>query len=160
MNKRLLSFRYLIYTATLITFIDQVTKSWAFNNLSANKSIIAIPHLLQFRLVKNTGAAFSLLSGSTTFLSFISLIVAISIILLLWKTEPIRIWKGMGLALILGGTLGNGIDRFRLGFVNDFLELLPINFPIFNIADISINIGIILLLIDIINQHNATKNFK
>ena len=100
------------------------------------------------RLVQNTGAAFSLFNESTVFLSALSLVVAISITILIWQTAPIRIWKGLGLALLLGGTIGNGIDRLNLGYVIDFIELIPISFPIFNIADISINIAVLFLLID------------
>ena len=52
----------------------------------------------------------------------------------------------------MGGTLGNGLDRWRLGYVVDFIQLIPVNFPIFNFADISINIALIYLLLDILTK--------
>ncbi len=63
----------------------------------------------------------------------------------------------MGLAYLLGGTVGNGIDRLLRGYVLDFFELVPINFPIFNVADISINIAIICYIIDIIKTKDQSK---
>tara|TARA_Y100001968_G_scaffold41189_3_gene31291 strand:- start:571 stop:1035 length:465 start_codon:yes stop_codon:yes gene_type:complete len=135
--------------AFLIVILDQITKfSVQIYLKNGTKVLEFIPHLIQLRLVKNTGAAFSMLSGSTLLLGFLSLSVAIAITIWCWIASPMRFWKGIGIAFILGGTLGNGIDRFRLGYVIDFLEIVPINFPIFNIADISINIAIICLLID------------
>ena len=64
---------------------------------------------------------------------------------------------GLGLGLLLGGAIGNGIDRFRLGQVVDFLELVPIRFPIFNIADVAINLAVACLVLDWWRQHGAPR---
>ncbi len=88
-----------------------------------------------------------MLSNASGFLSIVSLLVSIFLILLISNRSPFKFFEGIALALILGGALGNGIDRWRLGYVVDFFQLLPINFPIFNFADISINIGVLIFLL-------------
>ena len=149
MKKYLLN-RKLIYNLSLfVVLLDQASKAWAQSNLEHKNSVVLINNIINLTLVKNTGAAFSLLSQSTIFLGILSLIVAITLIIWIWTSKQIRFWQGLGFSLLLGGTIGNGIDRFRLGFVYDFIELIPINFPIFNIADISINLAIICLLINL-----------
>lgn len=149
MKKRILTLRPISLISISVVLLDQVSKLWAQIHLQNQNSTILIPYFIKLRLVTNSGAAFSLLSGSTIFLSFLSLGVATIMIIWLWKAKPLRFWEGISFALILGGTIGNGIDRFRIGYVTDFIELIPINFPIFNIADISINIALICLLIDL-----------
>jgi len=106
---------------------------------------------LLFRLdfVKNYGAAFNIFSGNRIFLSLISIIFSILLIyLMLWKNNLI-VLDLYSYSFILGGTIGNGMDRTLRGFVIDFINLNFINFPVFNIADISINIGFIFLLFSI-----------
>ena len=75
----------------------------------------------------------------------------------LLKKPPISLWNLNALAFLLGGTLGNGIDRLLKGHVVDFLEIVPVNFPIFNIADISINIAIIFFIIDIVKIKSKSR---
>ncbi len=149
-----------ILTITLLIVIfDQATKFFAWNHLINSVPKILIPNIVQLRLARNTGAAFSLFSENTLSLAIISLIV--SSILLTWilQNSRMHIWKGLAIATLLGGSIGNGLDRWRVGFVTDFLELIPINFPIFNIADISINCAIIFFLIDnISSKEKRTQN--
>ena len=64
--------------------------------------------------------------------------------------------QGLGIAFLLGGTIGNGLDRWRIGHVTDFLELIPIDFPIFNGADMAINIGAILFIIDAFKKRRSS----
>ena len=149
MKKYFLNQKIIYALSFFIVFLDQVSKFWAQNNLQSQNSVIIINNVINLTLVKNTGAAFSLLSKSTIFLSILSLTVAIILIVFIWKSKQIIFWQGIGYSLMLGGTIGNGIDRLRLGFVYDFIELIPIKFPIFNIADISINLAIICFLINL-----------
>ena len=79
------------------------------------------------------------------------------LITIILKSPPKSYWNCIGLAYLLGGTVGNGIDRLFKGYVLDFLELVPINFPIFNVADISINIAIICFIIDMIKDNPKTN---
>ncbi len=150
--------RLLIFSLCII-LIDQISKFLVYITLGFESSKNIIPHLLDFTLVKNTGAAFSLFSNSTSILTIISFVATLLLITIILKL-PIRShWNSIGFAYLLGGTVGNGIDRVFRGYVLDFFELLPINFPIFNVADISINIAIICFIIDIIpRKDQLNKN--
>jgi signal peptidase II len=81
-------------------------------------------------------------------LAVVSLLV--SLVLLAWIQfrTPSGRWLALAAGLLLGGAIGNGIDRWRLGWVVDFLELVPVRFPVFNIADVAINAAVLCLLID------------
>ena len=140
-----------------IILIDQISKFSLLNTLELGKSKNVIPNLLNFTLVKNTGAAFSLFSNSTTFLTITSILASLLLITIIFKSPPMSYWNSIGIAYLLGGTIGNGIDRLFKGYVLDFLELVPIDFPIFNVADISINFAIICFLIDIIKTNGKSR---
>ena len=147
----------IIAYAIFIILLDQVSKFVVLSTLGFERSKNIIPNLLNFTLVKNKGAAFSLFSNSTNFLTITSVIVSIILITIILRYPPKSYWNFIGLAYLLGGTVGNGIDRVSKGYVLDFLELIPINFPIFNVADISINIAIICFAIDMIKTENKSR---
>ena len=147
----------IIAYSLLIIFLDQVSKFLVFSTLGFERSKNIIPYLLNFTVVKNKGAAFSLFSNSTYFLTITSVITSLLLITIILKSPPKSYWNFIGLAFLLGGTVGNGIDRLFKGYVLDFLELVPINFPIFNVADVSINIAIICFIIDIAKDKNRIK---
>ena len=146
----------IIIHAFYIILIDQLTKLLVLFRLGFERSINIIPNLLNLTLVKNTGAAFSILSNATPFLTFTSVFASLLIITLIYKSPPRSYWNSIGLAYLLGGTIGNGIDRLFKGFVLDFLEIVPIDFPIFNVADIAINIAIICFIIDLISTKDRS----
>ena len=154
-NKRI----KLLICSLCIVLIDQISKFVVSNKLGFERSRNIIPNILDLNLVKNKGAAFSLFSNSTSILTIISFVATLLLITIILKL-PIRShWNSIGFAYLLGGTVGNGIDRVFRGYVLDFFELLPINFPIFNVADISINIAIICFIIDIIpRKDQLNKN--
>jgi signal peptidase II len=132
--------------------IDILSKRAIVNTLQVERTSIAIvPNILHFTYIRNHGAAFSMLEGQP-WLGWLSLLVTIFLVSIgIIKTFN-SIWEQLGYGLILAGAAGNGIDRlFFGGSVVDFIDLRIINFAIFNWADISINIGIICLLI-----HNFT----
>ena len=142
---------YFFSISILIFLIDQFTKYLIFYN---NKVFINKDYLL-FKLdfVKNYGAAFNIFSGNRIFLSFISIFFSILLIYLIFRKNTINSLDLYSYSFILGGTVGNGIDRIYKGFVVDFINLNIINFPVFNIADISINIGFIFLLYNIFKNN-------
>jgi len=143
-----------------IVLLDQITKFLVLNTLGFERSKNIIPNLLNFNLVKNRGAAFSLFSNSTNILTIISVLASVLLIIIILKFPPSTFWNLIGLAYLLGGTIGNGIDRLFKGYVLDIIDLIPINFPIFNVADISINIAIICFIIDIIKtKDNSRSNY-
>ena len=140
---RQLDRRWLAYAvALLVLLLDQLSKAWAEQSLPPGVLRPLLPGLLDLQLVYNRGAAFSLLTQATTLLGLISAVVAVTIVVWLWRQrqlEPLTLWAA---ALLLGGTIGNGLDRWRVGAVVDFLSLVPIRFPVFNLADVSINLAV------------------
>ena len=132
----------------LIILVDQLSKHFSYSYLNSGKLYTLIPKVIGFRLVKNYGAAFSILSNSSNLLAFISLLTSLLLIIYIIQINKFSPIKGLALSFILGGCIGNGIDRWLFGYVYDFIELIIINFPIFNIADISFNIGVILLILN------------
>ncbi len=157
MNKPFSDPKKLLSISTLVIAIDQLSKNWANQNLDFLSSKSFLPGIIQLRLTYNTGAAFNLLSNSSSFLSIISLIVSIGLILYIVNNE-LDYWQGLGLALLLGGCIGNGLDRWRLGHVIDFLELTQIKFPIFNIADMAINLAVMCLCFNSLKGKNSNND--
>ena len=128
--------------------LDHLTKFWVVQNFQLEESLALWPGVFNLTYVTNTGAAFSLFSnGGVYWLRWLSLIVSLGLMSFAWFGPRFDRWEQLGYGLILGGALGNGIDRFVSGYVVDFLHFRLIDFPIFNLADVSINIGIICLLI-------------
>ena len=143
-----------------IILLDQFSKFLVLKTLGFERSKNIIPNLLNLTLVKNKGAAFSLFSDFTSILTIISFLASLLLITIILKSPPKSFWNSIGLTFLLGGTVGNGIDRFFKGYVIDFLELLPIDFPIFNFADVSINIAIVCFVLDIIkNEVKSRKKY-
>ena len=142
---------YFLSISFFIVLIDQFTKYLIFYNkkLFINKDFL----LFKLDFVKNYGAAFNIFSGSRIFLSLISILFSTLLIYLIFRKNTINIFDLYSYSFILGGTIGNGIDRIYKGFVIDFINLNIINFPVFNIADISINIGFIFLLYNIFKNN-------
>ena len=138
---------YFLSLSIFVVLIDQFTKYLMFYNkkLFINKDFL----LFKLDFVKNYGAAFNIFSGSRIFLSLISIIFSILIIYLILRKNTLNQFDLLSYSFILGGTIGNGMDRILKGYVIDFINLNIINFPVFNIADISINIGFIFLLYNI-----------
>ncbi len=142
---------YFLSLSIFIVLIDQFTKYLMFYNkkLFINKDFL----LFKLDFVKNYGAAFNIFSGSRIFLSLISILFSIILIYLIFRKNTLNSCDLYSYSFILGGTIGNGIDRIYKGFVVDFINLNIINFPVFNIADISINIGFIFLLYNIFKNN-------
>ena len=142
---------YFLSLSFFIVLIDQFTKYSIFYN---KKSFINKDFLLfKLAFVKNYGAAFNIFSGNRIFLSLISIFFSILIIYLIFRKNNLNSLDLYSYSFILGGTIGNGIDRIYKGFVIDFINLNIINFPVFNIADISINIGFVFLLYNIFKNN-------
>ncbi|MBQ1281763.1 MAG: signal peptidase II [Oscillospiraceae bacterium] len=126
--------------------LDQITKLLTLANIPLGGYVEAIPGLFHFTYLQNTGAAFSILQGQRTFfLILTALFLAGMIFCLVKKIFPKPyFWF---LAVITGGAIGNLIDRMRFAFVVDMIEVEFINFPVFNVADIFITCGAVLLVV-------------
>lgn len=132
-------------TAFLIIFFDQLTKFLITKNLKVNQSLDIINNIFHLTFVKNTGAGFGILKGYNILLILISLIVIGTIFYYFRKIKENEYLLQLIIAFILGGTIGNLIDRVRLNYVIDFLDFRI--WPVFNVADSFITIGIIGLVI-------------
>ncbi len=130
-----------------VVLLDQISKAWAEQTLPSGISRPLLPGLLDLQLVYNRGAAFSMLTEATTLLGLISAGVAMAIVVWLWRQRELPLLQRCAAGLLLGGTLGNGLDRWRLGAVIDFLALTPIAFPVFNLADVAINLAVVCLVL-------------
>ena len=102
--------------------------------------------IFSINYARNYGAAFNIFEGNRVFLSSISIISSLILIYFIFFKGRLNLLDRYGLSLILAGSLGNGIDRIIKGYVIDFINLKLFDFPIFNIADIAINIGCIILI--------------
>ena len=128
----------------IFSFLDQFCKIYITLNL--NKLLNKDFFLFTIEFVRNYGAAFNILSGSRFFLSFISVISTIILSYFIFIKENELINK-FGLSFILAGSIGNGIDRIFNGYVIDFIKIKFIDFPVFNVADIVINIGVLIIIV-------------
>ena len=147
LNKKVLFF---IITVVLM-LTDQISK--LIINLTLTNPIQIIPNILYFDKVCNSGAAFSILQDNTIFLILITLAILMCIIYFVIKKELSKL-EIISLGIISGGAIGNLIDRLFSSCVIDFINLDFIKFPIFNLADIFINIGVIILIISILLVKN------
>ncbi len=144
--------RWLLLSA-IVLILDQLSKTGIVNSMDLHESIPLIPGF-QLTYVRNPGAAFSFLSnaGGWQRWVFISLASAVSIVLCVWliRLPKNALWPAAGLSLVLGGALGNLVDRVIHGSVIDFLDVYykTWHWPAFNIADSAITIGICILLLD------------
>ncbi len=129
--------------AILIAAADQFLKYLVQSKLAVGQSVVLFDHVLKLTHVHNTGAAFSLFVGFSPYLAAVGLVVAAAVIVIHHRTPSGNLVMQLALALILGGSLGNLIDRLTHRYVIDYLDLIV--WPVFNLADVSINAGVIVL---------------
>lgn len=147
-KKKEFSFRlllpYLVFCLVIIV-IDQLTKYWAQTKLQPKGFIDVIDGVFSLTYVRNTGAAFGILQGQKWLLLVLTLVVLIGAVWYLIHsktTNPVLLASG---SAVLSGAVGNLIDRIRLSYVIDFLEIRFIHFPVFNVADCCVVVGMIVL---------------
>ena len=146
-----------LVVSVIAIIIDQITKLWMVNNLTENTPH-PITSFFSLRLLYNQGAAFSFLSQAggwqVVALSIVAIIIIGFILLWLLRTPPSHSLYCFGFSLIIGGAIGNLIDRIRLGYVIDFLyfHFHQYYWPAFNIADSCVCIGVLMLIIALWRQ--------
>ncbi|MEI6428281.1 MAG: signal peptidase II [Pseudanabaena sp. ELA607] len=141
--------------AVIAVVLDQASKFWVIQALKS-KSWAVWPNVLHFTYAENRGAAFSWFDGHIDVLKWVSLVVSLALICLGLFTKKLPRWEQWGYGLILGGAMGNGIDRFFRGYVVDFIDVQFVRFANFNIADSFITIGLICLAISIWQLHQES----
>lgn len=141
---------------------DQLIKFLVAAKLPLGGGFVLIPHILQIHYVQNTGAAWSMFDDSTLLLAFFSVFMAIFLAVWFFKTPREKMEQRAALCLMISGAIGNMLDRFRLGYVIDFIEL-P-HWPVFNVADILLCVGVallaVLLLVEEIAAHKEKTDEK
>lgn len=141
---------FIFAIAAITLLIDQLSKLSIQRVMSLNQSAPIIPGVFHITYTKNTGTAFGLFTDQT--ILFVCIALAIIVLIIVYSRRVPRGRQGLriSLALILGGALGNLIDRIRVGAVIDFLDFRI--WPVFNIADSAISIGAVLLFIAIVRR--------
>ena len=165
MNKKYILF---VATTVLIVLLDQITKVYIDTSMQLHDSLPVIQGLFSITYVRNPGAAFGFLAGASPlfrYLFFVAVTVTAIVLILFYirknKAEEQRL--NISLSLILSGAIGNLIDRIRLGEVIDFMDVYigSYHWPAFNVADSSISIGAVILLIELMRRNKEKDiNFK
>lgn len=142
----------------LVLTLDVLTKFIVKGTLAVTgQSVPVLPGVLSFRYVENVGAAFSMGEGFGTLFALLACAVTIGIAVYLRKAPEVSKLEVLGLGLMAGGAIGNAIDRVALGFVVDFIATDFIDFPVFNVADIGITVGVALAFIGFMFLSPAAK---
>lgn len=152
----------IIILSIILFIVDQISKILIVKLIDINHSVEVIKNFFYLTYTHNTGAAFSILTGQRIFL----ILIAVAILIILFNhirknkvKEKIEI---LSFSLIIGGSLGNLLDRIVRGYVIDFVDIkiFGYNFPVFNIADTFIVIGVFLLLIETLRKERKNDNRK
>ena len=143
--------------AAAVVALDQLSKLWAVQALPPGQALPFLPGVMELWLTWNTGAAFSLFTGQTRALGVVSLAVGLGVAVWIARQSSLSLTRSLALGFLLGGAVGNGIDRWRLGAVVDFLSLVPVQFPVFNLADVAINLAVLCFLIDLFQPHGSRR---
>lgn len=130
--------------------VDQATKLLTVATLAEGESVAVIPNVLHFTYVQNEGAAFGMLADHRWVFMLISSVAIIALLIYLWKFRPESVWACVAMSLIIGGGIGNMIDRIRLPYVIDMIDFCA--FPnlwmwVFNVADACVCVGAGILLV-------------
>lgn len=143
--------KYIIFFlfVSILVFIDQLTKYLAKINLKGKGSFVIINNILELVYVENNGAAFGIFKGMMGLFYILTIVVFFVVICFLYKIKLNRrnIFYFIILILIFAGAIGNFIDRVINQFVVDFIYFKPIDFPVFNFADICITCGCIIMIL-------------
>lgn len=151
--------------SVMVIALDQLSKLWIEHRFALYESVRLLP-VLDLTRLHNRGAAFSFLAGASGWQRwfFVGLAALVSTGLVIWLAgirSHAQRWLALGLALILGGAIGNVVDRLRLGYVIDFVHVhwmrIGFDFPAFNIADSAITVGAGLVLLDALLESRRPK---
>lgn len=146
--------------ASIVIMVDLILKFIVSSKLVENDIIKVIPNFFSIYYLKNTGAAFSILQDSTAFLVILSALILLVLNNYIDKEKDLNKISEISLGMVIGGIFGNMIDRIINHSVTDFISfrMFNYNFPVFNIADIGITVGVFLLLISILKDCRKEKN--
>lgn len=150
-------FRYYL-VALCVMIADHASKWLVSTYMKIGQEIPLIPGFLGLASIRNRGAAFGILQGQTTFFIIATTVVLIGIVLYLPYAHREKTILPYGLALILGGALGNYIDRVSKGEVVDMINIHVFNFPVFNVADSFLCIGVMIVLLQSLKESSSNAS--
>lgn len=144
--------RWISYVVGILLLgLDQVVKYLVSSKISVGEVKEVVPGVISLTNLRNDGAAWSILSGNQVFFYLITVVALIVLFYLLYTQRQHSIYQ-WGLILMITGTLGNFIDRIRLKYVVDMFQVDFFNFPIFNVADVCLTVGVLVLFVAIIRD--------
>lgn len=157
MSIRLTKWRILALVVALVLLIDQVSKAWIVSTFDLYSSMPLLPPVLYITRSENTGGAFGIGSGSSAVFFLLSLAIMSGILYFYSRADRNAILQHFAFSLILGGALGNALDRLQHGVVIDFVHIIIPNVlsNVSNFADHALSIGVVLLLIDSFRPEEA-----
>ncbi|MRI80564.1 signal peptidase II [Aerococcaceae bacterium DSM 109653] len=136
--------------ALLMVLVDQIIKKWTTSSLQLHESRSGIDGLFDFYYIRNEGAGWGILQGRMWFFYVVTFVIIVYLIYLIYKHRQGSLFLKCTYGLLLGGAIGNLIDRIINGYVIDMFRLTFMNFPIFNVADMALSIGVVLLIIQVL----------
>ncbi|AJC96427.1 signal peptidase II [Staphylococcus hyicus] len=148
-----------IFTVIVVLIADQLTKWLIVAQMTVGESFTVIPNALAITSHRNNGAAWGILSGHLPFFYIITVVILIALVYFYIKEAQEHLLMQFSISLLIAGALGNFIDRVLKGEVVDFIDtkIFGYDFPIFNIADSSLTIGVILLIIVLVFSTQREK---
>ncbi|HFI0428298.1 TPA: signal peptidase II [Streptococcus suis] len=146
-------FGFPIVAAVLIV-LDQLVKTWTVANIALDTVEPFLPGFMSLAYLRNYGAAWSILQNQQWFFTIVTIAAVTGLIWYYVKQIKGSLWTLFSLALMISGALGNFIDRIRLGYVVDMFHLDFISFPVFNVADMCLSVGVGILFICIMKEEN------
>jgi signal peptidase II len=156
-----------LWIAGVIVALDQVTKALVDDFMTLHESRTIVEGLVRLTYVQNRGAAFGILSEAglpyqSLMFSVVSLLALLAIALYAWRMPVQSRLPQTALAMVMGGAVGNLLDRARLGYVIDYVDMYwgPHHWPAFNVADSAISVGVALLVIDILRNPEMDESPK
>lgn len=152
-----MQFLYLLISLFIVV-CDQLLKSYIVTNFHIGQIKTIIPGILSFNYLQNNGAAWNILTGQMWLFYLISIVAIVICLYFLFSKKYRKPLLDIGIALVLGGIIGNFIDRLHLKYVVDMLQLDFVDFNIFNIADSAITVGVIIIFIYLIFFDKEDKN--
>ena len=144
-----------LFLSILFVSADQVVKMWTVNHFSLHEGMEFMKGIVSILYVRNTGAAWGMFDGKMFFFYLITAVAVGTLLYLMFKEKGKSKLLLTAYSLILAGAVGNFIDRIRLGYVVDMFKFEFIDFPIFNVADICLTIGVIFLFYYVIFKEQS-----
>lgn len=143
---------------------DQLTKWLAVVFLEGEADVVLWKDVLHFSFVRNEGAAFGMLQNQRWLFMIVSTVAIVGLLVYLIRWKPKSLWVRLSIAMIIGGGIGNMIDRIFLGYVIDFIYFKLIDFPVFNVADSFVTVGcgilVVYLFYDLVREMRREKKAK